>query len=178
MPLQRWKKLSESLVSENPWWRYKHDRFLLPNGKEGEYHYVQTNGSSMVVPLDNEGKILLVNQYRYLLDRESLELPCGSVKDGSSYEKTAAQELEEETGFAAGRLELIGVFNPYNGVTDEMCNVYLGSDLKFVGARPDDTEEFELKRMLPAEIDEEIGRGAIWDGMTIAAWAIAKPRVS
>jgi ADP-ribose pyrophosphatase len=174
MPLKPWKKISESIVFRNPYWTYKRDAFELPSGKPGEYHYVQTNGSSMVVPVLGDGTMLLVNQYRYLLDKESAEFPCGSVKDGSTHEETARQELAEEAGYSAGSLVLAGEFNPYNGVTDEMCRVFVARDLTFVGEKPDETEEFELLRLTPADVEARIRSGSIWDGMTIAAWAIAK----
>jgi len=174
MSLKKWKKLSESVVSRNPWWTYKRDTFELPSGKPGEYHYVHTNGSSMVIPILGDGTVILVNQYRYLVGKESLEFPCGSVKEGSSHIETARHELAEETGYAAKRLTRIGEFNPYNGVTSEMCQVYVARDLRFVGGTPDETEEFEIVRATPAEIEAKIGAGDIWDGMTIAAWAIAK----
>src|SRR4030066_2464438 len=112
MPLKPWKKLSESIAVRNPYWTYKRDAFELPSGKPGEYHYVHTNGSSMVVPIVGDGSMLLVNQYRYLLGRESREFPCGSVKEGSTHEETARQELEEETGYSAKSLLMGGAFNP------------------------------------------------------------------
>ena len=176
MPLKPWKKLTESIISMNQWWTYKRDTLELPSGQPGEYHYVHTNGSSLVVPVMGDGKILLVNQYRYLVNKESIEFPCGSVKDGSTYDQTAWHELAEETGYSAKHLFLIGEFDPYNGVTDEMCHVYLARELQFVGASPDETEEFELLPHSPAEIDAKIKDGSIWDGMTIAAWAIIRAK--
>jgi ADP-ribose pyrophosphatase len=175
MALKRWKKLSESIVFQNPWWTYKRDTFELSPGKPREYHYVHTNGSSMVIPLMDDGTVVLVNQYRYLLGRESLEFPCGSVKDGATHDETARSELAEETGYSAESLVMAGEFNPYNGVTDEMCRVYVARDLHRTGGTPDETEEFEIVAATPAEIDAHIGTGAIWDGMTIAAWSIARP---
>lgn len=177
MPLKSWKKLSESIVFRNAYWTYKRDAFELPSGKPGEYHYVHTNGSSMVIPVERDGTLLLVNQYRYLVARESVEFPCGSVKDGSTHEETARHELAEETGYSAESLFLAGEFNPFNGVTDEMCRVYVARGLAFVGGTPDETEEFELLRLAPAEVEKRIRSGAIWDGMTIAAWSIAKPEI-
>jgi ADP-ribose pyrophosphatase len=149
----------------------------MPSGKGGEYHYVHTNGSSMVVPCQADGRILLVNQYRYLVDRESLEFPCGSVKDGATYDETARHELAEETGYSAQVLLQAGEFNPYNGITDEMCRVYLARGLQYVGGTPDETEEFELLTLGPKDIDARIHNGTIWDGMTIAAWAIVRDRL-
>ena len=174
MALRPWKKLSEAVVATNPWWTYRRDRCLLPGGTEGEYHYVHTGGSSMVLPQGADGRILLVNQYRYLMSRESLEFPCGSVKSGSTHERTAREELIEETGYSAGTLRAIGAFNPYNGVTDEMCRVYLGTGLRHVGSAPEESEEFELLWLSPQEIEIRIRDGSLWDGMTIAAWALAR----
>ncbi len=175
MPLRPWVRLTRTERARNPWWTYLHDTFRLPNGREGEYHLVHTNGSSMVVPVLPDGRCLLVNQYRYLAGRESVEFPCGSVKDGSTYERTAAHELREETGYEADSLVPAGSFNPYNGVTDEFCRVYVARGLRFAGAMPDDTEEIELLTLEPAEIDRRIADGSLWDGMTIAAWCLTAP---
>ncbi len=178
MPLRTWQKLKESTVSKNPWWTYKKDSFALPTGEAGEYHYVHTNGSSMIVPIFAGGKVLMVKQYRYLCDRESLEFPCGSVKDGTTYEQTAQMELAEEAGLAAESFVPLGEFNPYNGITDEMCKVYFAKNLSPVQAKPDLTEEFELLHLTVEEIEEKIRIGEIWDGMTLAAWLLARQKLS
>jgi ADP-ribose pyrophosphatase len=170
LSLKKWKKLSEVVLLKNPWWTYKKDETKLPNGRHGEYHYVHTNGASMIVPELDDGRIVLVNQYRYLNDRESLEFPCGGVKDGYTYEETAMHELEEEAGFIAHDWHVAGEFNPYNGVTDELCRVFIAKKLVAVPSKPDETEEFEMILLLPSEIDTRIANGVIWDGMTIAAW--------
>ena len=174
MALIAWKTVSRSIQFKNPWWSYGRDAVLLPSGQEGEYHYVHSNGSSCVIPVAADGRILLVNQFRYLGGRESLEFPCGAVKDGSTHDQTAWHELAEETGYSAVSLVCIGAFNPYNGVTDELCRVYVARDLREVGASPDDTEQFELVTLSPEEIAGKIREGAIWDGMSIAAWCIAR----
>ena len=129
MPLRPWKKLSESVVIQNGWWTYKRDLCELPVGSSGEYHYVHTNGSSMIVPVRDDGKIMMVNQYRYLAHKESVEFPCGSVKDGATHDETAWHELAEETGYSANRLYMVGGFNPYNGITD-VNSLHIGQVLK------------------------------------------------
>ena len=178
MPLQTWKRLRQSFELKNPWWTYRKDEVLLPSGKEGEYHFVHVKGSSMIVPVLRSGTLILVNQYRYLANRESLEFPCGSVKEGSTYDDTARHEREEETGFGAGDLTAIADFNPYNGVTDEMCRIYIARDLIPVQVQPDDTEEFERVHLTCSELDRKVRSGDIWDGMTLAAWALARHLVS
>ncbi|HTK80678.1 MAG TPA: NUDIX hydrolase [Bacteroidota bacterium] len=177
MPLSRWKKVRQEFELKNPWWTYRKDITLLPSGKEGEYHFVHVKGSSMIIPLNDEGKMLLVNQYRYLCDRESLEFPCGSVKESSTYEETAGHELAEETGFTSNNIKLAAEFNPYNGVTDEICKVYIARDLKPTTAEHDETEEFEHVSMTPEEFDKAVAKGTIWDGMTLAAWALVRKKV-
>jgi 8-oxo-dGTP pyrophosphatase MutT (NUDIX family) len=177
MTLKPWKKIREVTVARNPWWTYRKDDYELPSGKMGEYHYVHTAGASMVVPVLPDLRILLVNQYRYLCSRESIEFPCGGVKDGASHDQTAWQELIEETGYRSDRMLLAGSFNPYNGVTDEICNVYIARSLVHVGGDPDETEEFELVLLTMDEVESKIVSGEIWDGMSIAAWAIAKSKL-
>src|SRR6266404_378024 len=98
MSLPRWKKIRQSFEIRNPWWVYRCDEVELPSGKKGEYHFVHVKGSSMVIPFVDGGKMAFVNQYRYLTNRESIEFPCGSVKEHSTYDDTARQELAEETG--------------------------------------------------------------------------------
>jgi ADP-ribose pyrophosphatase len=172
--LKRWKQLTTKIVLKNPWWTYKMDEFRIPDGISGEYHYVHTNGASMIVPVTADGKIILVNQYRYLCDKESIEFPCGGVKEGKSYEEMAVIELEEETGFRASSLRQIGEFNPYNGVTNEICKVFIAHGLIQSKSIPDATEEFEILHRTPAEIDSLIRTNVIWDGMSIAAWGLVR----
>ena len=175
--LKHWKHLSSKIIVENPWWTYSLDEFNIPDGAKGEYHFVHTNGSSMIVPITNEGKIILVNQYRYLCDKESIELPCGGVKGGKSHEGMAHVELEEETGFRSLNLQFAAEFNPCNGVTDEICKIFIARELVKTKAKPDVTEEFEILLMTPEEIETLIRSNVIWDGMTIAAWALVRHKI-
>lgn len=177
MSLKPWKKLRQEFEMRNPWWTYRKDATLLPSGKEGEYHYVHVKGSSMIIPVMHDGKMILVNQFRYLCNRESLEFPCGSVKEDSTYEKTAQHELAEETGFQSMDITCIAEFNPYNGVTDEICKVFIAKRLTPVTAHHDDTEEFEHVYITPQEFERQVVSGKIWDGMTLAAWALVKHKI-
>ena len=176
--LKRWKKIGTKTIHENPWWKYKIDSFQIPNGVAGEYHYVHTEGSSLIIPVKDDGMLILVNQYRYLCDRESLEFPCGGVKSGFSPLEMAVKELQEETGYASEKMERLCEFNPYNGVTTEICTVFAARGLHTKVAKPDATEEFEIINCSPTELDELIRKGRIWDGMTLAAWALTKEKIT
>jgi 8-oxo-dGTP pyrophosphatase MutT (NUDIX family) len=167
-----WEKRSERIAFQNPWWTYKIDRFALPDGREGEYHYVHTEGSVMIIAVDDAGCLLLVEQHRYLNRRGSLEFPGGSVPAGMGVLDAAQKELSEETGFRADDLVPIGRFNPYNGVTDEMCTVFLARGLTASDATPDDTEDLRLHRVDARWVDASIANGDLWDGMTMAAWLL------
>jgi ADP-ribose pyrophosphatase len=175
--MKPYKVIKKTVAFQNPWWKYCHDRIELPSGKPGEYHYVLTHGSAMVIPVDENGKLILVQQYRYTGDRDSLEFPSGGVKEGSTWDETAKDELIEESGFSAGIMDFVGSFNPCNGLVDEICRVYIARNLHFIGSNPDETESFEMVTLSMEELEVLIQNGTVWDGMTLASWAIAKPRL-
>ncbi len=172
--LARWKKISETVVNRNNHWTYKLDKFEIPNRGKGEYHYVHTNGSTLVIPILSSGKILLVNQYRYLVEEEVLEFPCGVLEENYEPAENAQKELREETGYEAGKLHFVGKFIPYSGVSDEISYVFIAENLKENPLPADETEEFELVELTVKELDEMISSNKIKDGMTLAAWTIAK----
>lgn len=171
--MKKWEKLSEEILHRNPWWTYKRDDVLL-DGKEGDYYYVDGVNMGMTVPILNDGRIIMVKQYRYLFNRESIEFPGGNKKGEQTYEEGARTELEEEAGYRAGKLEFVGECAPYNGISDEITKVYLARDLKKTKSRPDETEEFEILFKTTEEIDKMIEAGEIWDGQTIVAWCLAR----
>jgi ADP-ribose pyrophosphatase len=174
MILKPWKKITSDIKFKNPWWTYVFDKCRLPNGKEYEYHYVHTSGSSFIIPVKENGKILLVNQYRYLNDRFSIEFPGGGIKENQTPEFVARKELIEETGLS-GELEKIGYFNPYNGISDEICHVFIAKNLQPSDEEvKDEQEEFEIIELSPEEIEKKIQSNEIYDGMTMASWAIAR----
>ena len=178
MPIKHWKKLSTTIKHKNDWWNYQIDKYLFPTGKEGEYHYVHTSGSAFIIPILDNGKIILVKQYRYLNDRISLEFPGGGIKEGQKPKDIARKELIEETGFK-GDLEKVGIFNPYNGITDEICHVFVARNLKPSNEETkDEFEEFEIANLSIKEIDEKIRCNEIYDGMTMASWALARGHLS
>jgi ADP-ribose pyrophosphatase len=177
MSLKPWKNLSSEVKYKNPWWTYIVDKYRLPSGKEGEYHYVYTGGSVYIIPALGNGKLLMVRQYRYLNERFSLEFPGGGVREGENPDEIARKELIEETGFD-GELEKVGIFNPFSGVTNEYCHVYIARNLKVSDKeKPDISEEFELHEVSASELEEKISTNEIFSGMSLASWALAKERL-
>lgn len=172
--MENWKKINSKIKYRNPWWEYKLDNFMMPNGKNGEYHYVHTLGSTFVIPILDDGNFVLTKQYRYLNSKFSIEFPGGGQQQGITPEKNAKKELQEETGYICNKLEKIGVFNPYNGVTDEISSVFIAKNLLLDKQNLDETEDIEVLIASELEIDEMIKNQEIWDGMTLASWALFK----
>ncbi len=173
MKLKRWKKLNQKTVFKNNHWSYNLDQFEIEGGTKGEYHYVHTLGSTMVVPFTSNNKILLVKQFRYLNQKESLEFPCGAIENGLTKKENALKELREETG-KTGRLKYIGEFSPYTGAADEMCSVFIATDLTDSPLPQDETEEFELLQYSINEFENLIKQNIIWDGLTLSSWLLVK----
>ncbi len=177
MTLKPWRKLSDELVNKNPWWEYRLAKYTLPNGKPAEYHYVHDPDAVAVVPIGGDGKITIVRQYRALVDRMNWELPIGGMEQSDSPEQMAREELRDETNLQAGEMESIGAFQISVGRVDSHCHVFIASDLSFLQGKPDDTEEFEIKQFSGDAIDEMIRSGELNNGMSIASWHLARPRV-
>ena len=175
MSAKNWKTLSSTTIYSNDHWSYKLNKFLHEDGTEDEYHYVHTLGSTMVIPVTDDKHFLLVSQFRYLNQKESLEFPCGGVEKGLTPEENAMKELREETGYAAKNLKYIGSFAPFTGACDEICNVYIATGL-FESELPKDKSE-EGMEVIKVDFDELTGlisENKIWDGLTLAAWSLVR----
>lgn len=169
------EKISSEVVYKNPYWEYRRDNFKQ-DGKTREYHYVQTHGSSMVVPVLDDGRLVLVRQYRYLEEKFSIEFPCGSLGENETPFDAANREMLEETGFQSTNLIKIGTFAPCNGLVKEMSHIFLANELAEVG-KPQSPDEYEVTEVILRRVDEfenMIKQGEIWDGQVLAAWAIAR----
>ena len=170
--LKQLLRLSSVIRDKNPWWEYTKDTYLHPDGSEGEYYYIHTPGAAMMIPITDDGKFIMVRQFRYLNQRESLEFIGGGVKPGKSYEESAREEMLEEAGIIAGELIKIGGFNPMAGATDEICNIFVARSLKRTAMKPEISEEFEVLELDYNQICGLVKDGTVWDGMTLAAFAL------
>lgn len=172
-----WKTLSTKMLFENPWWSAHVDEFEIPGVTKGTYTYAISNGSAVIIPIDADGKIVCVKQYRYLAERFSLEFPGGGIKKEQVPEEAAHAELAEEAGFHAERMIHVGTVAPILGFLKESEYVYVATDLQPAVAHKDDTEEFEIVRLTVDEIESAIQSGEIFNGWALGAWAVARPHV-
>lgn len=160
------------IIHQNPYWDLRREPYTAPTGVESTYYWVHTPGSVLVIPVLDDGRIVLVRQFRYLNQRDSLEFPGGGVKAAMAPEEAARAELAEEAGYLSANLQRCGHFNPCNGLTDEICTVFVARDLRATVAEPDPTEDITVVPLTPHEITDAIRQGSCWDGMSIAAWML------
>jgi ADP-ribose pyrophosphatase len=128
----------------------------------------------VIIPMTDDGRVMLVRQYRVPLGRWAWELPAGSLKPGEDVEKAARRECHEEIGLLPGHLEKLGSFFPTPGYCDEEMNFFLVSALRQPredddAAQPDEDEDIETKAFSLDELRSMIRSGEIIDLKTVAA---------
>jgi len=177
--MSRLKTLSSEIIDKNPFNEYKKDKFETEKGKKGEYYYIETNGASLVIPITDDGRLVLVSQYRYLKDKLSIEFPCGGIADKETPTEAVKRELMEETGYQAKEFIKVGNFESSNGLLKDDFHIYIGMELEKVSepVLEINGEELEVILRRPDEFEEMIRRGDIWDGQTLASWTLAREHI-
>jgi ADP-ribose pyrophosphatase len=153
------------------------DRIRLDNGREAAMEIVEHIGSVVIVPVDDDGGIWFVRQYRHAAGRELLELPAGTLKEREDPAVCAGRELREEIGMRADRLTAIGGFFLAPGYATEYMHVFLAEQLTADPLPADPDEELFTEKLFPAKVHELLETGAVEDGKTVAALAIAFRRL-
>ena len=148
---------------------------------EGEHTYkrevVHHSGSAVIIPVHDDGTVVLVRQYRHPAVRYLLEAPAGTLAERERPEAGAARELGEELGLVATRLEKLSEFFVSPGFLEEKMWVFLATELSEGKQRLDDDEFLDIVRLPIAEALEMITSGEIQDAKTIIGLMLAAPRV-
>ena len=150
------------------------ETIVLPKGHELKAEVIRHPGSVVIVPVANDGKVILVRQYRAPLSRWVWEVPAGSLKPGEDVAAAARRECHEEIGLLPGRLDRLGAFYPTPGYCDEEMNFFRASELREPGesdaaAQPDEDEDIEIMPFPVDELRSMIRSGEIIDLKTVAA---------
>ncbi len=146
------------------------DTIELPNGKLAEWDYIHHPGASAVVAVTDEGKLLLVTQYRNALDRITLEIPAGKFDaEGEDPLVCAKRELEEETGYVTDDIEWLLNINTWLAFTNETIHIYVARNLKKTMQNLDEDEFVDVKEYEVEELKAMILNGEITDAKTMAA---------
>src|SRR3989338_1743334 len=178
MTTRHLKKISSEILHQNSRWLYKHDVCSLPNGTPGEYFYGEKPGAALAIPVTADGKLVLVVQYRYLLDKLSIEFPAGAMEAGESSLAAVKRELLEETGYQADDFVSVAGFEPMNAYFINPIHIFVAHGAVFSGKQNLDVEEsIEVIERRVDEFEDMIRQGQIWDGKTLAAWALAREQV-
>lgn len=130
-------------------------------------------GGVAVVPLDDDGSVLMVRQYRHAVGTDLLELPAGTLKKGEDPALTADRELQEEVGMTAASIELIGEFFLAPGYSSELMRVYLATGLSPAALPQDEDEVIEVERVPFAEAVRMAIEGKIRDAKSISGLLLA-----
>ncbi len=144
-------------------------RILIIDGDEVEREVVNFGEAVAVLPITDDNKVILVEQYRAPINSWILEIPAGKVEPGESPEETARRELEEEIGYKAEQLEKMISIYTTPGYSDEILHMYVAKNLKYVGAKP---EDYEVLKPIALTLDEALHRvllSPIVDAKTLVA---------
>lgn len=145
----------------------------FPNGQEHEVEIVRHSASVVLIPVDHDGRVVIVKQYRAPLDREMWEFPAGRLDEGESAEDAARRECEEEIGYVPHRVERIRGLYPAPGFCDEELIFFRVSDLRPPPAdsphKPDEDEDITTRAVPVAEARAMLARGDIVDLKTAYA---------
>lgn len=170
------KKFEETTIESTPIYKgrvisLKVDKVTLPNGETGMREIVNHPGAVAVIAIMDDGKFLVVEQYRKALERSIIEIPAGKLEPGEQPEVTARRELEEETGYTCGELTYIQTFATSPGFADEVIHLYVARNLTLLEeAAPLDEDEFvELMAVTIEEAEQMMADGRIYDAKTAFA---------
>lgn len=153
----------------------RRDYLKTPNGRETRLEIIEHGGSVVLIPVDADGNLLFVRQYRHAVGKDLLELPAGTRDGDEPFEKCAARELREETGMEAGNLQKVGEFYLAPGYSSEFMAVYLATGLKENPLDGDDDEFLNLEKIPLKKAIEMAERGELPDAKSLAALLLAKP---
>ena len=152
----------------------RRDYLKTPDNRETKFDIIEHGGSVVIIPVDENGNVLLVRQYRHAASMDLLELPAGTLDDGEESVVCAAREIREETGMAAGKLVELGAFYLAPGYSTEYMHIFLATDLSDDPLEADDDEFLSVETVPLAEAIRMAERGEMPDAKSLAALLMAR----
>ena len=146
------------------------DTVLLPNGKESAREFCIHVGAVCVLPLLDDGTVIMERQYRYAHGRVFFEIPAGKLNSPDEDRLEAAKrELKEETGAVAGKYTFLGGYDSTPAICNEKIDIYLAEDIKFEDRKLDEDEFLDVERVPLETLFQMVMNGEIRDGKTQVA---------
>lgn len=168
--MEQFERLERKLVAKGTIIDYYHDVIKTPDGKIVTWDFIWNKGAAAVLPVKEDGRIIMVRQYRNALDRETIEIPAGGLNNPKEPTKeAAARELEEETGFKTDNLELLIRLKTTVAFCNENIDIYVARDLQPSKQHLDEDEYINVETYTLEELCDMIYAGKIQDSKTIAA---------
>jgi 8-oxo-dGTP pyrophosphatase MutT (NUDIX family) len=168
-PDNPWQTLSSKRVYENAWIEVTEHDVINPSGRPGIYGTVHFKHLAIgILPLDDEGNIWLVGQYRFPLKAYSWEIPEGGGHLDVEPLESARRELKEETGIEASRWQKLLELHLSNSVSDEHAFIFLATGLSFGEAMPEETEALTVRKLPFEEVYAMALDGRITDAIAVA----------
>lgn len=173
--LDKLERVDRKLVHKGHIINFYEDTMRLPDGREVVWDIVGHKGASAVMAKKENGKYLMVRQYRDAVQRETLEIPAGGKDyEGEDPMLTAKRELEEETGYHSDNLKLITSLQTTVGFCEEVIDIYLAKDLVKTQQHLDEDEFMNIEEYSLDELVDMVFDGRIRDGKTISAIMICR----
>ena len=182
MTQKPWQVLSRRVVYEgNGWIDVQRVDVRMPDGSTlRDIHFLDyKHPASGVVPIGADGKILLIDHYRFQTDTRGWEIPAGKIDAGESAEQAAARELREETGHIAAAFNYLGKYHPTNGSSNQTFHIFVAQGVTCAGEIEDTNEVLGLKWFSCEEVRALIARNEILDGLSLTAlcWAMVRGEI-
>ncbi len=163
------KRIKRELQCEGSITNYYKDTIQLPDGKTVVWDFVGHKGAAAAVAVLDDGRLLMVSQYRNALDRYTIEIPAGGLNPGEPTIEAAAREVKEETGYTCGKIEPLITIRTTVAFCNEKIDIYLATELTKGEQHLDEDEYVNVKAYTLQELEEMIYSGVIEDSKTISA---------
>ncbi len=166
--MEEFKRIKRELVANGAIIDYYQDTMQVPNGNIAKWDLIDHKGAAAVVAVREDGKLLMVRQYRNALERETVELPAGGLNGREEPTSVAAmRELEEETGYLCEQVELLTSIYTTVAFCNEKIDIYVARDLKPGQQHLDEDEFINVEAYSVEELKQMIFAGRIQDSKTI-----------
>ena len=171
------KLLKSETLLQGRAFKVRRDYLKTPEGTETKLEIVEHGGSVVVIPIDEDGNMWFVRQYRHAAGTDLLELPAGTRDGIEPFEECAAREMREETGMQAGTLTKVGEFYLAPGYSTEFMGVFLATDLHHNPLDPDADEFLSVEKISVKQAIKMAEHGEVPDAKSLAALFLAKPHL-
>ena len=162
--------LRSDRIYDSDWVGLRRDVLRLHDGTEQEHHVVEIAEAVVVVPVLDDGRIILIGHYRHATHRTSWEVPAGRIAGGETARGTAERELAEEAGYRAGRMLSLPGFYPTNGISAHYSHTFCALDcVQLPSANPESSEQILVRPHTRAQVEALLDAGKIEGGFSAIA---------